>query len=221
MDVEQIKRKYRRNARFYGFWEGLFRKFREQAIDRLSLRPGEAVLDLGCGTGLSFDLLEAAVGSQGQIIGVELSPDMLARARERVARRGWTNVTLIEANAEEVELKPESVDAVLSYYTHDIMTSRRAVERAVCALRPSGNFMAAGSKRAVGLRGLLLNQITLAYSRPFITNTSGTARPWAHLEDLLGRLDVEERLWGSAYVAHGVKTSDVGETAKLDSSLAR
>ena len=221
MDVERIKRKYRRNASFYDLFERPFRQMREEAITRMDLHPGGVVLDFGCGTGLSFDLLEAAVGPQGQIVGVELSPDMLARARERVARRGWTNVTLIEANAEEVELKPESVDAVLSYYTHDIMTSRRAVERAVCALRPSGNFMAVGFKRAVGLRGLLLNQITLAYSRPFITNTSGTARPWAHLEDLLGRLDVEERLWGSAYVAHGVKTSDIGETAKLDSSIAR
>ena len=221
MDVEQIKRKYRRNARFYGFWEGLFRKFREQAIDRLSLRPGDVVLDIGCGTGLSFDLVEQAIGPQGQIIGVEVSPDMLARAQEKVAREGWTNVTLLEANAEEVKLEPESVDAVLSYYTHDIMTSRRAVERAVCALRPSGNFMAAGSKRAVGLRGLLLNQITLAYSRPFITNTSGTTRPWAHLEDLLGPLNVEERLWGSIYIAYGVKQMTQEEPDNVTASIAR
>ncbi len=212
MDVEQIQRKYRRNARFYDRIEGLFRRVRMQAIAQLGLRPGEAVLDLGCGTGLSFDLLQQAIGPQGQIIGVEVSPDMLARAQEKVAREGWTNVTVLEANAEEVELEPESVDAVLSYYTHDIMTSRRAVERAVRALRPSGNFMAAGFKRAAGLRGLLLNQITLAYSRPFITNTSGTARPWAHLEDLLGPLQVEERLWGTAYIAHGVKTSDARGT---------
>ena len=221
MDVEQIKRKYRRNARFYGFWEGLFRKFREQAIAQLGLRPGDVVLDIGCGTGLSFDLVEQAIGPQGQIIGVEVSPDMLARAQEKVAREGWTNVTLLEANAEEAKLEPESVDAVLSYYTHDIMNSRRAVERAVRALRPSGNFMAAGSKRAAGLRGLLLNQITLAYSRPFITNTSGTTRPWAHLEDLWGPLNVEERLWGSVYIAYGVKHMTQEEPDNVTASIAR
>ena len=204
MDVEQIKRKYRRNARFYDLTSRL-PDLRAKAIARMELHAGQVGLDFGCGTGLSFDLLEQAIGPQGHIIGVELSPDMLARAREKIARHGWANVSLIEANAEEVDLQSESVDAVLCFYTHDIMSSERALERAVTALHVGGRFVAAGAKRAGGLRGLLLNQITLAYSRPFITNTSGTARPWAHLEDLLGPLDVEERLWGSAYIAHGAK----------------
>lgn len=208
MEVEQIKRRYRRNARFYDAVAGPFKRMREQAISRLDLRPGEAVLDFGCGTGLSFDLLERAVGPQGRVIGVELTPEMLARAREKVRMRGWTNITLIEANAAEVDLQPASVDAVLCYHTHDIMNSRRALGRAVNALRPGGRFVAAGAKRASGPAGLLVNPITLAGSLPFTTNILGTARPWQHLEELLGPLEIEERLLGSGYIALGMKERD-------------
>ncbi len=206
IDTERVKRAYRRTARFYDVTALPSGRLRANAIARAELRPGEAVLDLGCGTGLSFDLLEQAVGPQGQVIGVELSPDMLARAREKVAKQGWKNVKLIEANAEEVDLAPESVDAVLSVYTNDIIHSRRAVERAVRALRSRGRFVAAGAKQAGGLRGVVLNPITLAQSLPFITMPL-TASPWTHLEDLLGPLEVEERLLGSAYIARGVKNA--------------
>ncbi len=169
IDTQRAKKAFGRIARFYDLIARGSARLRMRAIARAELRPAEAVLDLGCGTGLSFDPLEQAVGPQGRIIGVELSPDMLAQARKRIAGRGWTNVTLIEANAEEVDLAPGSVDAVVSTYTNDIMHSRRAVERAVQALRPSGRFVAAGVKRATGLRGVLLNPVTLAYSLPFIT----------------------------------------------------
>lgn len=206
IDTQRAKKAFGRIARFYDLIARGSARLRMRAIARAELRPAEAVLDLGCGTGLSFDPLEQAVGPQGRIIGVELSPDMLAQARKRIAGRGWTNVTLIEANAEEVDLAPGSVDAVVSTYTNDIMHSRRAVERAVQALRPSGRFVAAGVKRATGLRGVLLNPVTLAYSLPFITMPL-TASPWRHLEDLMGHLEVTEHQWGTAYIACGAKTA--------------
>src|SRR3972149_6009486 len=156
MDIERIKQKYRRNARFYDLLVRplpLFERLRRKAVARLGLRPGETVVDLGCGTGLSFELLERGVGRQGRIIGVEITPEMLAKAREKVARHGWSNVTLIEASAEEVDLEPDSVDAVLCCLTNDIMHSRAAVKRAVRSLRPGGRFVATGVKLAAGMRG--------------------------------------------------------------------
>ena len=207
MDIERIKTKYRRNARFYDVLVRplpLFERLRKKAVARLGPRPGETVVDLGCGTGLSFELLERGVGPQGRIIGVEITPEMLAKAREKVTRHGWSNVTLIEASAEEVDLEPDSVDAVLCCLTNDIMHSKAAVERAVRALRPGGRFVATGVKLASGLHGRLLNPITRAYSVSAIT-VPITPAPWTHLEGLVEPLEVTEEAWGTAYVAHGLK----------------
>lgn len=204
INIEIVKRKYQRNAYYYDFVTQVFSRIRARAIAKLKLKAGETVLDFGCGTGLSFALIEQSIGPRGRIIGVELSPAMLSKAREKIARHKWGNITLIEANAEEVDLPPESVDAVLSFYTHDIMSSRRAVERAVQALRPGGNFVAAGSRLVGGARGWLLDRITLAYARTAITLPL-TARPWRHLEDVLGPLKVQEYLLGSSYISYGVR----------------
>ena len=127
---------------------------RRAAVTRLALRPGKRVLDLGCGTGLSLPLLQAAVGEQGVVYGVELSPEMLARARSRVAEAGPRNVRLLEANAETFEL-PEPVHGILCFYTHDILFSPIAMPRAVGFLAPGGRVVAAEAKLAHGWRGLI------------------------------------------------------------------
>ncbi|MEE9325149.1 MAG: class I SAM-dependent methyltransferase, partial [Dehalococcoidia bacterium] len=143
-------------------------------------------------------------------IGAELSPEILARERDKAERYGWTNITLIEGNAEEVDV-PGPVDGVLCFYTHDIMNSPRAVERALGALRPGGRFVSAGMKRAKGVRGIPLNLYTLSYAWPFVTVKAmatllrGTAVPWAYIESVMGHFDVQEHLGGSSYVGRGIK----------------
>ncbi len=206
VDIEAIRRKYKRNSVFYNLVDRPLRRVRARAVARLNLRPGESVLDLGCGTGLSVGMLQRAVGRDGRVIGVDASPDMLARARRLVAHHGWTNVRLVEADAASAALAPESVDAVLCFYTHDIMQSDAAIETATAALRPGGRIVAAGAKRTTGLCGLALNAVTETYSRTAISNLDGFDRPWAHLQGRLGPLEIEERLWGTAYIARGVKT---------------
>lgn len=205
MDVAATHRQYRRNAVFYNLVDRPLRRIRHRAIAALQLRAGDTALDFGCGTGLSFDELERAVGPGGHIIGVDVSPDMLRRARARVADHGWTNVTLIESSADAVELEPESLDGVVCFYTHDIMNSRAALERALAALRPGGLIVTAGVKRASGARGLILNPVTKAYSSSAVTSLANFDRPWVHLERLLGRLELEDQLWGTAYIARGTK----------------
>lgn len=201
INAELVQKKYRRNAYYYDIVTQAFARIRSRAVALLNLQGGETVLDFGCGTGLSFDLLEKAVGPQGNIIGVELSPAMLVRAHEKIADHVWENITLIEANTESVELPPESVDAVLSFYTHDIMSSRQAVERAVRTLRPGGRIVVAGSRLA---GKALLDSITLAYANTAITRPL-TARPWQQLEDLLSALTIEEHWLGTSYIAYGTK----------------
>jgi len=81
------------------------------------------VLDIGCGTGLCFPLLQERIGPEGRIVGVDPAPDMLGLAAARVADKGWRNVTLIEAAAEDAEL-PQADHALLCA-VHDVLQSPR------------------------------------------------------------------------------------------------
>jgi SAM-dependent methyltransferase len=207
MDVEQIKKKYQRNVVFYDLFTGAFARRRAHAVAQVGLQGGETVLDLACGSGLSFGLLEEAIGPSGKIVGVELSADMLGRAREKIIHHRWENVVLIHANAEEMDLPPASVDAVLAFYAYDVMLSRRAVERAVRALRPGGRFVSAGPRVVAGSRGWLVNPLTRSVARVAAAQPL-VARPWKELEDVLGPLSVEEHWWGASYLAYGVKMAE-------------
>ena len=66
--------------------------YREEAVSALNLAKGSSVVELGCGTGRNFALLETAMGRDGHIIAVDLSQDMLTRARTHADRRHWSNI---------------------------------------------------------------------------------------------------------------------------------
>ncbi len=120
---------YRAVAPFYDMVSGewpVYRAGRVAGIESLELRPGDTVLDVGCGTGLSLPLLAEAVGPTGHVIGVDASPQMLAVARRRT-KGIVSTVTLLCADAtedrhpawEKVEaLEP---DAVLFIYSLSLM----------------------------------------------------------------------------------------------------
>ena len=98
---------YSRIGPFYDLISGeypVYRAGRELGITALQLTEGAQVLDLGCGTGLNFPLLQRAVGPGGLIVGVDRSAGMLAQARRRATRQGWRNVLLIEADATALDV---------------------------------------------------------------------------------------------------------------------
>jgi demethylmenaquinone methyltransferase/2-methoxy-6-polyprenyl-1,4-benzoquinol methylase len=201
--AERVRRQYHRNAHWYDLAvERATARLRAEAVARLALTEGGRVLDLGCGTGLSLPLLRAAVGASGAVYGVDLSPDMLAAARDRSHAAGWANVHLIEADAERFEL-PEPVDRLLCFYTNDILLSPTALPRAFGFLRPGARVVAAGAKLARGWRGALVNPLTRAYSGLAVTRAL-VHEPYAVLRERLVQLRVEERALGSQYLAAGV-----------------
>jgi len=137
--------KYRQRAVGYDETCGPTWPIREETVAALDLQPGQRVLDVGCGTGLSLPLLRAAVGPDGIVYGFDQSPEMLALARRRVAEAGWRNVKLYEAPAQGVSL-PETVDALFFHYTHDILRSPSAVAALAACARPGAAVAIAGIK---------------------------------------------------------------------------
>ncbi len=79
--------------------ERIYRPYRERIVAALDLQPGDAVVDLACGTGQNFPELVRAVGAEGKVVGVDASSGMLSRARRRIAKAGWSNVRVLEADA--------------------------------------------------------------------------------------------------------------------------
>ena len=144
--------RYRWSARIYdviSLDRPLYLAGRLRGIDLLHLQPGQIVLDVGCGTGLNFAHLQAQVGPTGRIVGVDNSAQMLAQARRRAQRAGWSNVVLLRTDA--AELDPATVrdatsglagaDAVLATYALSVITGwEQAWTRACLAAAPGARF---------------------------------------------------------------------------------
>ena len=218
-DREAALAQYRERAAVYDFELALFEPIRRQAVALLALKRGDLVLDLGCGTGLSLPLLREAVGPSGRIVGVEQSPEMIEKARERVAQHRWHNVSLLCAPVEAVAL-PAGADAALFHFTHDILRRPEAVAHVVRQLKPGARVAASGLKWAPRWAPVV-NLLVLPAALRSVSSLEGLDRPWSHLADCLGGLEVESLLLGAVYMASGSVCGSVGRGAKLAAAAAQ
>lgn len=108
-------------------------------VDKLELKPGDAVLDIGCGTGALLPVLVEAVGPQGRVVAVDFSRRMVAIARKRAAR--WPNVEVRQADACNTEHGAGEFDAAVALGAFSAMPDvPAAVANAADALKPGGRL---------------------------------------------------------------------------------
>jgi arsenite methyltransferase len=104
-----------------------------------SLRPGETVVDLGCGGGLDVFLAAAKVGPAGRAIGIDMTPEMLELARRNAQQSGVTNVEFHAASIDRLPLPDASVDCVISNCVINLASDKPAVFREIArVLKPGG-----------------------------------------------------------------------------------
>ena len=181
---------------------------RARAIDRLMLRPGDRVLDVACGTGLSFPVLREAVGAAGEVVGVDVSPDMIELARRRIAEAGWDNVELLQSAIESVDITG-SFDAVLFHFTHDVLRSPAALDRVFAAARPRARVAFAGMKYAPWWMAPV-NLLVRAKARPYMTTFDGLAAPWELALPYLDAFEWRPVMFGTGYIGWGSCRRAVG-----------
>lgn len=146
------RRLYDRLAPAYDITAWVFRplgarRLQHRAVDLLNLYSGDIVVDLGCGTGVNLPVLAKAVGEHGQVVGVDLSSGMLAKARRRADRHRLGHVTLHQADLRCFRLPPGTT-AVLATASMEMVPEHDAVLRDLAdQLSPTGGRLAVGGLR--------------------------------------------------------------------------
>ena len=138
MDIDAIRKSYRRYARVYDFYFGaVFEPGRRAVINRMQCRPGNQILEVGVGTGLSLPLYPDHVF----LTGIDLSAEMLAYAHSRVERDGLANVDLFEMDAEQMSFADNSFDKVVAMYVASVVPHPdRLVAEMRRACKPGGEL---------------------------------------------------------------------------------
>jgi demethylmenaquinone methyltransferase/2-methoxy-6-polyprenyl-1,4-benzoquinol methylase len=211
---ERLIETYRKKAKHYDITSRLYPVpgypqpgQRLRAVQALGLRPGDSVVDIACGTGLNFSLIEQVVGPEGRIVGVDLTDAMLAQAQDRIEANGWGNISLVQSDATEFDF-PLEVDAILSTYAlTQVPECGDVIARGAAALSRGGRWAVLDLKVPDNAPRWLM-ELGIALARPFGSIDEWTMRrPWevihAAMQDRLVDLSWTELFFGTAFLAAG------------------
>ena len=205
--LDFVRRRYRHLAGIYPLFNlvlALPPHVRARAIDRLALKTGATVLEVGCGTGANLGLLEHAVGASGKVIGIDCSDAMLARASARCRKRRWDNVTLLAGDAAAMAI-PSQVDGVLFSVSYTVMPNpQEALRRAWGSLRQNGSVVILDGRFPGGPSSRFTRWIVEKFMDMTVLGKLDR-RPWKDLERFTSFIEVEELHFGY-YICRGAKS---------------
>ena len=174
---EEIVNLYRKRAKHYNFTANLyyllgFREYayRKKAVYALSLNRGDTVVEIGCGTGLNFSLLQEVIGPKGKIIGVDLTDKMLEQAQQRIKENGWSNVELVRSDAALYQF-PSEIDGVISTFALTLSPEfDRIIQNSRKVLKPGKRWVVLDLKMPSNWPSYLL-PLAILLSKPFGVTT--------------------------------------------------
>ena len=175
---------------------------RKKTVAALNLNPGDTVVEIGCGTGLNFPLIQKYVGAAGKIVGVDLTVDMLQKAEERVKRHGWKNVTLVQSDASRFNY-PAKTNGILSTFAITLIPEYdEIIKKGSEALSPNGRFAILDFKKPEWPDWLI--RFFLFISQPFgVTLDLSNRHPWESIEKYLTAVCFERLYFGLTYLSVG------------------
>lgn len=182
--------------------------YQREAVSLLHLKNGDVVFDVACGTGSNFAAIEREIGRRGRLIGIDLSEEMLQRARARVVSNGWTNVTLLEAAVEHADIDA-TADALLFSFAHDVLQSPCALRNLFKHAVPGARVAACGIKLPP-MWNMLPAFLIFQIARHYHVVESGLSEPWAHLLAFVSDARIRLRAFETIYVVHGTVTTGAG-----------
>jgi hypothetical protein len=144
-----------------------------------------------------------AVGPSGDVVGVEISPEVAINARRRIAKNGWSHVQVIQADARTVTLK-DKFDGLLMFAAADVYASPQALANLVPYLKNDARVAAFGAKLSLRRSGKLLNPLLrLLWKLSFASTPAVNYEPWAPLKNRVGEFHVQEYFFGCMFLAWG------------------
>ena len=211
---EHLIETYRKKAKHYDITSQFYpvpgypqRAHRLRAVQALGLHPGDSVVEIACGTGLNFSLIERVIGPHGRIVGVDLTDAMLAQAQSRIETNGWSNISLVQGDAAEFDF-PTEVDAILSTYAlSQVPECGDVIARGAAALSRGGRLVVLDLKVPENAPRRLV-QLGIALLRPFGSIDEWIERrPWeaihAAMRERLADLTWTELFFGTSFLAVG------------------
>ncbi len=192
--------RYARLAHNYESATTRIRGVRRRAIELLAPSLGETVFDIACGAGAMLPELASHVGPKGHVIGVEQSPAMAALARKAIG--GIHQAELLVTPVESF-IAPQTADALLFIYAHDVQQNQAALANAFAQARPGARVVVAGLC-LLPWWGLPINAWVLWGARHYLTTWHGLRSPWHRLLGWCPDLKIVHHFHhGTTYLAWG------------------
>ncbi len=213
MSSNKVVEAYRKYAENYDLAVKLYRllglkigKYRNKTINALDLSKGDFVVELGCGTGLNFPLVLDVIGSEGKLIGVDITDKMLDQARKRVKENGWKNVELVQSDFADYEF-PNQLDGIFT--TGALQYSPqydKIIKNGYEALKSGKKFVVFDFKKPKGA-SRIFTPVLIFFTKAFEANEEYLKRhAWESIEKYFEKTTFQEGWGGFVYLSVGTKT---------------